>query len=313
MRVLRNDSFARRSGGNHRRRSRGVAIFSLMLLSVALLVLSRIDNSVVHNARRTLVDLAAPALATVTQSLAPVRSLRERLAAMAVTREEMDRLKAANQQLAGWEARARELERRLADLSGLARVVAEAPIEFATVRVIADAGGPFARSVLVNGGSETGLRAGYPVISADGLVGRVLETGPRAARLLLLTDLNSRVPVLIGEQHVRGILAGDNTPSPRLVHLPAHVQVAAGEAVVTSGVGGLFPRGLRIGIVAATDAGPRVALHARLDEIEHVSVLFHFSPALDLIREEAPRPQAGAAPRRALAGQPAGAEPAPPK
>ncbi len=307
MKALRDDTFSRRPPGARRRRPQGVITFTLALLCLALLVLSRIDNPMLNVVRNSLSDFVSPLLARATTALAPVRSLRERIEALAAPADALERLRAENQRLAIWEARAREMERRLADLQALARVVQEQPIAHVTGRIVADAGGPFARSVMLNAGREHGLRSGYPVISADGVVGRVLETGTLAARVLLLTDLNSRVPVLIGDADIKAILMGDNSSAPRLAHVPPTALIKSGDAVVTSGVGGLFPRGLRIGTVVETPGGLTVALHARLDRLDHVSVLFYQSPALDLVRDEPKLP----ASRRSLAGQPATTE-APP-
>ena len=298
MRVLRDDVYARRSVGSGHRRRPGVVIFVLILVSAALLVLSRIEHAAVRSVRLQLAEIVAPALQMIAVPLAPLRRLGQRISTVTGTPEELERLRDENQKLKSWEARARELERRLSDLGTLARVVDEPGLEFITGRVIADANGPFARSVLLNAGREQGLRSGYPVVSGDGLVGRVLETGPKSARILLLTDLNSRIPVLIGERGVRGVLAGDNSARPRLAHLPAEAQVRTGEEVVTSGVGGLFPRGLRIGVIRDDDGVPRLEPHARLDDLEHVSVLFHETPALELAGEERRPPAAEAAARR---------------
>ena len=130
------------------------------------------------------------------------------------------------------------------------------------------------------------------------MIGRVLETGAKAARVLLLTDLNSRVPILIGERGTRGVLIGDNGAKPTIAHLPEHAEIASGDEVVTSGVGGLFPRGIRIGSVVEEGGAFRVTLHARMDELDHVSVLFFESPALDLAGEEPRRPSASPAEKR---------------
>lgn len=311
MKALHDDTFARKPQGYRRRRSSGVLIFSLATLSVALLVLSRIDAPLVTVARRSLAELVGPVLDRVTTNLAPIRALRERYAAMTVAADELERLKAENQRLAGWEARAQELERRIADLQALARVVDEPAIKYVTGRVVADAGGPFARSVLLNAGRDEGLRGGYPVISADGVVGRVLETGPQFSRVLLLTDLNSRIPVLVGNDDAKAILLGDNGPVARLAHVAPSVLIKSGDRVVTSGVGGLFPRGLRVGTVVETPAGMTVEPFARLDNLDYVSVLFYQSPALDLVREDA-RPPAQTGRRRTLAGDPVPPEPSTP-
>jgi rod shape-determining protein MreC len=222
----------------------------------------------------------------------------------------LEKLKAENQRLAGWEARAFELERRLADLSAIAHAVQEGRFEHRTGRIITDAGGPFARSALLSFGRNEGLRVGHPVISADGVVGRIQEIGEKSSRILLLTDLSSRVPVLVGDLGINAILMGDNGEAPRLAHLPAGLSLKSGDRVVTSGVGGIFPRGLRIGTVTETPTGYHVELHARLSDLDHVSVLLFDSPALDLIESQrTPATTGGTSPPRSLAGPPAHPEP----
>lgn len=286
MKVLKDDVFSRRPVGVRRRR-RGTGLFVFALISLALLALSRIDHPQVRQVRTELGELAAPVLRVVAVPFAPLRWLGEHIAGYLTVAEEVEALKAENQKLKGWEARARELERRLMDLGALAKVVDEPALQFVTGRVVADAAGPFARSLLLSAGRENGVKPGFPVVSADGLVGRVLESGARSSRILMLSDLNSRVPVLIGDDGMRAIMMGDNGATPRLAHLPEDALPKAGDEVVTSGVGGVFPRGLRVGFVEATDAGLRVRLHGRLDRLEHVSVLFFESPALEIAGEVA--------------------------
>lgn len=312
MPFLRDDTFSRRTPGTRQRRAAsGTLGLVLLLAAVALLALSRLEHPVIRQARLAIAELTAPVLKALAGPFAPVRQLTHDLTSWTAGSEELLRLRAEVQQLKGWEARAMELERRLADLAALAKVVDEARTSFVTARVIADANGPFARSVLVNAGQDQGVKDGYPAISADGVIGRVLEAGPRAARILLLTDLNSRVPVLIGENGVRGILIGDNTPRPRLAHMPADTRPAPGERIVTSGVGGLFPRGMRVATVAQEEGGViRVELDARLDDLDHVSILFHETPMTDLAGEGRRLAPAAQARERALARRAAGGQPA---
>lgn len=311
MPFLRDDTFSRRRQGTRpRRSSSGTLGLVLLLAAVALLALSRLEHPLIRQARLAIAELTAPVLKALAGPFAPVRHLAHDLTSWTAKSEELTRLRAEVQQLKSWEARAMELERRLADLGALAKVVDEARTGFVTARVIADANGPFARSVLVNAGQDQGVKDGYPAISADGVIGRVLEAGPRAARILLLTDLNSRVPVLIGESGVRAILTGDNTPRPRLAHMPPDARPAAGERIVTSGVGGLFPRGMRIATVAPEEGGViRVDLDARLDDLDHVSILFHETPMTDLAGEGRRLAPAAQARERALARRATGAQP----
>ena len=111
-------------------------------------------------------------------------------------------------------------------------------------------------------------------MTGDGLVGRVAELGDHAARILLLTDLNSRVPVVIEETRERAILSGDNTERPALAYLPPDARVSSGQRVVTSGSGGVLPAGLPIGTVTVgRDGVPRVQPLVAWNKLEFVRVV----------------------------------------
>jgi rod shape-determining protein MreC len=279
IRRLKDDAFSRltfngpTATASAGRGHGGAAIVAFSLAALALLALSRLDHSLVRGARIALADAATPALAAALVPLKPVQNAVRTLGSLMDARQEADRLRDENQRLKGWEARAREMERRLANVETLVKVVPEQPLAFRTARVVADTGGPFVKMALIDAGREAGFKSGYPVVNADGLVGRLISTAPRSSRLLLLNDLNSRVPVYIGTASVRAVMAGDQALYPKLAHIPLDAKVNVGDEVVTSGVGGVFPRGLRIGTVVDTGDQLRVELHARLDRLEYVSVL----------------------------------------
>ena len=134
--------------------------------------------------------------------------------------EEIDRLRAENDQLKQWEWRAKMLERNEAHLRSLLNAVDEPALHYVTGSVIADARGPFLRSALINLGRDNGVRVGYAVIDGDGLIGRVVDAGSSVARVLLLSDLNSRIPVLVGPAGIRALVSGDNAAELKLEFLP---------------------------------------------------------------------------------------------
>jgi rod shape-determining protein MreC len=263
----------------------------LMLASAGLLLLSRVNHSALTRVRTQAAEMMSPLLRAIMVPLEPLRHAGRQIANQASMADEMQRLQLENQKLNSWEWRARDLERKLSDLEALSKVAEEPHIPFVTARVIADASGPFARSIMISAGKEQNVKSGYPVINGDGLAGHVLETGQAASRVLLLTDVNSRVPVEIGAARVRAILAGDNGPSPKLIFVPAGAHIAPGDEVATSGTGGVFPRGLRIGVLSSDIAAPRVSLRARLDNLEYISILRYDNPALKLMAEPLQRPQ----------------------
>jgi len=272
-------------------RSRFDVLFVVSVFtSIALLALSRLEHSAVAHLRWLVAEIMAPVLAEGGGVVERLRFSGKALSSMMDLAREVERLKDENQRLMSWEWRAKESERKLAELSSLSNVVKELPIGFVTARVLANSGGPFVRSALVSAGREQNVRTGYPVLSSAGLVGRIVETGERAAQVLLLTDLNSRIPVSVGPRGVRAILVGDNSAFPRLAYLAPEAVVAAGEEVSTSGVGGIYPRGLRIGVVGDEKGRLVVRPHSALDNLEYVSVLFYETDAIGLTDEDAAMP-----------------------
>ncbi len=122
---------------------------------------------------------------------------------------------------------------------------------FITARVVGDAGSAFVRSMLLNAGGRDGVENGQAVMTSDGLAGRITEVGETSARVLLITDINSRIPVLVERTRDRAVLAGDNSRQPRLTLMPPGMSVEAGDRIVTSGHGGTYPAGLPVGVVAS--------------------------------------------------------------
>lgn len=255
------------------------ALLGLLLLSAAMLVLSRTDSAVVERIRMAVHDLSAPALEAVSQSLTGFRRAHETVGHYLHAIEENARLRAEVERLRAWEAAARRFEQEAAAYRALLNVQLDTPPTFVTARVIADSSGPFVRAVLLNAGRHNGLQREQAVVDGEGLVGRIATVGQRAARVLLITDLNSRVPVRLERSRHRAILAGDNSPRPRLEFLPPAVQIAPGDRIVTSGDGGVLPPNLPVGIVSrVTDGVVHVQPLADLDRLEFVRVLRFVAP-----------------------------------
>jgi rod shape-determining protein MreC len=144
----------------------------------------------------------------------------------------------------------------------------------ASARIVTDSRGPFANSRLANAGSEAGIRPGNPVMSENGLVGRIVGVTKGASRVLLLTDVASRTPVMIDRTNARAILTGDGGPNPKLEYLRGQNPVKSGDLVLTSGDGGVFPRGLPVGVaVKGLDGRWRVVLASDKAPVDFVRIL----------------------------------------
>jgi rod shape-determining protein MreC len=123
-------------------------------------------------------------------------------------------------------------------------------------------------------GARDGIRDGWATMDGIGLVGRISGVGNQTARVILLTDSNSRIPVTVQPSGQKAILSGDNSAAPPLEFLEDADQVRPGDRVVTSGDGAVFPAGLLVGQVAmGNDRRLRVVLSADYQRLEFLRVL----------------------------------------
>ena len=250
------------------------AFVFLVLAALALMMLGKMENAMIERISTTIVDVAAPIMDVLSRPVATVNEAVRTVRELAALRQENARLKRENARLLGWQEAAYRLTRQNAALQELLDFVPDPRAGFIAARVIGDAGGVFVRSMLVNAGTRNGVAKGQAVVVGEGLVGRIASAGSRSARVLLVTDINSRVPVLVESPGHRAILAGDNSALPRLVFLPANAAVKPGARVVTSGHGGMFPSGLPVGeVVSIGKDGVRIRPFVRLGRLEFVRIL----------------------------------------
>ena len=273
------------------------SLYTFIFISLALLTLSRINHDLIYSFRGRVIALAAPVFEIVSGPVRQLKGIWQNAEILIANTDELNRLRAENQKLQQWKWRAKVLEDRLAAYAKIIQAVERPPLGFSTGQVISEGRGPFLHSVLLNTGRKDGVRNGYPVVSADGLVGRVVQSGARAAHTLLVSDRNSRIPVEIGNNRMRAILTGDGDSTPRLTYLSKGSKIRVGDEVFTSGQGGLFPRGLRIGKVVISGQLYRVKLYANLGRLDYLSVLFFKTPGLDLV-DDKPHPGSPSRPKR---------------
>ena len=140
--------------------------------------------------------------------------------------------------------------------------------------VLIDSGSPFRQSVLLNVGERDGIVDGWATMDGLGLVGRISGVGDSTARVILLTDASSRIPVTIQPSGQHAMLVGDNSPRPPLDFLESPDQARAGDRVISSGDGGVFPAGLLVGEVQVDREGRlRVRLSADYERLDFMRVL----------------------------------------
>jgi rod shape-determining protein MreC len=205
-----------------------------------------------------------------------------------------------NARLRQWRNVAIVLQGRVGRYQTLLHAVPDPKMNAVLARVIGRASKPFLQTMILDAGRDNHALPGQAVVDARGMIGRIYLTGSRTSWVILLTDLNSRIPVTIAPGNRQAILVGDNTPMPTLDTLSQIVTLRAGDQVVSSGDGGLLPPGLPIGTVVEQGGQYRVALLADAGSSEDVEVLaFRKPPEQPPTTPELPAVAAGLPPATA--------------
>ena len=247
------------------------------VIAVALLVSDRretLQEEAYGAARKTVDTVAAPVSGAIA---APGRWTGQGLSWISVyffTASENRKLRRELDEMRSWRDTAIGLKEQNDRYQALLGLKLNPPIPMVAARVVADSRGPFANARIADTGRSRGVTVGNPVVSERGLVGRVAGVTNSASRVLLLTDIASRTPVMINRTNARAILTGDGGPNPKLEYLRRDDSVKAGDLVVTSGDGGVLPRGLPVGVAVKDIFGNwRVALAADNASIDFVQII----------------------------------------
>ncbi len=251
----------------------------LVAASFGLMLLGKADALLAERLRMAVADALAPIYGVLAPPLDDLRTAIDNATHLFTLAADNARLREENARLRKWQSVALALDAENAALKANLHWIPEPSPSFVTAPVVADAGGVYARAVLVSPGPNHSIVKGQIALDDRGLVGRVTEVGARAVRVLLITDLNSRIPVMLEDSRARAILTGTNAARPRLMYWPEGVQPQEGERVVTSAEAGAFPAGLPVGTVHYSSSNvAEVEPLARLDRLEIVRLFDYGQP-----------------------------------
>jgi len=244
------------------------ALALLVIVAFGAMLIGKADTVLVENARVLALDLASPALEAIAR---PVAAANRAIADL----KEFASLRVENARLLAWQTAARRLENENDRLRELSQFREGPEASFITARIVGDSVSAYVRGALLNVGRKVGVTSGQAVVTGEGLAGRVAEVGDNSARVLFVTDVNSRLPVLVERTRERAILAGDNSSVMRLILMQTVQGVQRGDRIVTSGHGGSFPVGIPVGEVVQTGDGAsvRVRPYADFSRLEFVRVV----------------------------------------
>ena len=246
----------------------------LILSAFGFMLLGKFDTLAIDRVRMEATQAIAPILEAFSRPAATISAHVQNVRELSDIRNENNRLKQENIRLLQWQTVARKLQSDNTALKQLLSAVDDKNEKYITARVIAGSGGILSNMLILNAGKKNGVVKGQTVVGSQGVIGRIFEVSNRSSRVLLLTNINSRVPVLVESNRTRAIMTGKNTNLASLIHLPQGAKVFPSDRIITSGHGGAFPSGLPIGIVSsASDEGIDVQLFTDFSRLEYVRIV----------------------------------------
>jgi rod shape-determining protein MreC len=253
--------------------ARALAVL-LIAASIGLLIASRNPNSFAHNAEATLADALAPVIDVIAKPIDSMSAFGNWLHEWTTLREENRELKAENSRLQEWYSATLQLKSENEKLRALLKFAPAGKPAYISARVAVDSANSYSRSLLITAGAENGVQDDSVVINDQGVVGHIIDVGKKTSRVLLLSDINSRIPVMAEGSLEHAVAAGGSGDLLTLMYLPENSKLAVGDKIVTSGDGALIPPGLPVGVVSKIENGVvTVKPFADWYRLEYVSVL----------------------------------------
>ena len=179
----------------------------------------------------------------------PFQGLGNVFANLTSDQESLSDLKAENERLQARNAELEESEQTAKRLQDLLNLKDSYSLQSTGARIISASTDSWSSTVTINSGSASGLTVGMPVMASNGVIGQIVECGATSSTVRLLTDENSSVSAMIQSSRAQGMLKGSATGQVTLDMIASDQEVSVGDVVVTSGLGGVFPKGLPLGKV----------------------------------------------------------------
>lgn len=249
-----------------------------MALAIVVVLLGKAEASIFDSARAKLTDMSEPVLTAVYSPVAAVQRWTAGIAEIFSVYDQNIQLREENEELRRWQDVAFALEQQMTRYESLLNVVPDPDLPRVTARVIGQASQPFSKTIILSAGANQNVVKGQAVLDDRGLLGRIFVAGENTSWVLLLTDLNSRIPVIIRPSNRRAILSGTNTMAASLqldsLRLDSSEgEVRPGDRIYSTGDGGILPPDLPIGMVMGDEDDWLAVLYADPDLSDYVQIV----------------------------------------
>ncbi len=248
MRVKRTETRTPRIGW--------VAIYVAMAIVLMTVWFREAETGPLHRLRAGVQTLTAPISAAGEFTTRPVRGLVAWVTDLGVSRSQLDRLRLQNVELRATVAELEEARLENERLKALLKIAKTSDLDSIGARVIGRPANSWDGIITIDRGKRDGLAPGMPVIGPQGLLGQTVEVSRSSSKVRLITDQRSGVAAMVQRSRVEGVVRGSIDGRLTLDFVSVDTTVGPGDVVITSGMGGVFPKGIVIGEVVDVVSNP---------------------------------------------------------
>lgn len=235
-----------------------LCVISLLLLTFYL---REGDTGPIHALRGGVMTVTSPVRMLGSAVAAPFGALGNIAQNATASSETLSELKKRNEELTAQVAELSEAQETAERLEKLVGLKSTYSLESTAARIIGSTGDAWTDSVIIDKGSASGFEVGMPVCSSGGVIGQIIEVSANTSTVRLITDDQSGVSAMIQGSRAQGVLQGQADGTLRPEYVVSDAEVATGDIVITSGIGGTFPKGLPLGTVASIDRAPNAVYY----------------------------------------------------
>lgn len=238
---------------NNRRQSTGLRpVIVLCIISILLLTfyIREGESGPIHGVRSVVTTITSPVRYAGSVVASPFNALGNVFSNLTASQETLSDLKAQNEELTAQVAELSEAQETASRLESLLGLQSTYNLESTAARIIGESSDAWSRTVTIDKGSADGFAINMPVCNSAGVIGQIIEVSANTSTVRLITDENSGVSAMVQSTRAQGILQGQPDGTLRLEYVTTDADVQEGDIIVTSGIGGVYPKGLPLGTVS---------------------------------------------------------------
>ena len=246
----------------------------LFIIALLLILVHKIDLGLISGLTKSVIYISSPILHIATLPAQGLNYSYKKTSEFFNVYKENQILKEQNQELYLLKDKLRALKEENQNLKNLLHHFETPEIKSYTAKVIAQTNNSFSNSIIIYiGTNENKITPGNAVVNKSGLIGRIDTISGKYARVTLITDINSKIPVISSQSRDRGILTGNNSSELKLTFTPLMPEFRKGDILVTSGIGGGIPSDIPVAKIKRIDETPVATPLFNLSDIEIVKIL----------------------------------------